>query len=86
MGGGRRMYGLSPTSVVMFEKSGDGGIASFSSLVWFFVTRVIVFRSCLLLLVFLFVGYLQFLTSRARRSACQNPFPKILRTNRCAIL
>ena len=27
MGGGRRMYGLSPTSVVRFEKSGDGGAA-----------------------------------------------------------
>ena len=29
MGGGQRIYGLSPTSVVRFEKSGDGGAASF---------------------------------------------------------
>ena len=29
MGGGRRTYGLSPTSVVRFEKSGDGGATSF---------------------------------------------------------
>ena len=28
MGGGRRIYGLSPTSVVRFEKSGDGGALS----------------------------------------------------------
>ena len=31
MGAGRRMYGLSPTSVVRFEKSGDGGATSFVS-------------------------------------------------------
>ena len=32
MGGGRRMYGLSPThKVVRFEKSGDGGVTSFVS-------------------------------------------------------
>ena len=31
MSGGRRMYGLSPTSVVRFEKSGDGGVTSFVS-------------------------------------------------------
>ena len=31
MDGGRRMYGLSPTSVVRFEKSGDDDVASFVS-------------------------------------------------------
>ena len=30
IGGGRRIYGLSSTFVVRFEKSGDGGAASFS--------------------------------------------------------
>ena len=34
MGGGRRMYGLSPESVVRFEKSGDDGAASLVSSVW----------------------------------------------------
>ena len=31
MGGGRHIYGLSPASVVKFEKSGDDGAASFVS-------------------------------------------------------
>ena len=35
MGGERRMYGLSPTSVVRFEKYGDDDVASFLSSVGF---------------------------------------------------
>ena len=46
MGGGRRMYGLSPLSVVMFEKSGDGGVTSFVSSVRFSGTFCVVVVSC----------------------------------------
>ena len=46
MGGGRRMYGLSPTSVVRFEKTGDDDVASFISSVWLSDTCCVVVASC----------------------------------------
>ena len=43
---GRRMYGLSPTSVVTFEKSGDDGVASSMSSVWVSGTCCLIDASC----------------------------------------
>ena len=48
MGGVRRIYGLSPTSVVRFEKSADDDVRSFVSSVWFSVTFCFVFSSFVL--------------------------------------
>ena len=46
MGRGRRMYGLSPASVVRFEKPVDGGGASFVSSVWLSDICCVVVSSC----------------------------------------
>ena len=86
MGGGRRENGSSSTSVVRFEKSGDDGVTSFVSSVWFSVTFCVIFSS------FVFVTFLSLLadyclqvpTSRVCQFAFQNPFPKIRHNIRCA--
>ena len=80
MGGGRRMYGLSPTSVVRFEKLRHSCL-QFD----FLALQASSFRhSCLSLRVLLLVGSVRHsLAARVLQSAFQNPFPMIPRTNRC---
>ena len=88
MGGGRRMYGLSPTSVVRFEKSGDDSVVSFMSLVWLSDTCCVVVASCEFVIpVLLLAGFVpRLLATRARQSVFQNPFPMIPRTIHCGTL
>ena len=87
MGGGRRKYALSPASVVGFEKSGDGGAASFVSPVWLSDTCCVVVASCESPLALLLVGFVpHLLATRVRQSVFLSPFPMIPRTIHCGTL